>query len=388
MTNGAQPQLLDTGAAPATWRPTAPRALPGRPARQHANAVLLADGKVLVCGGCSNPNDDATGVRAAEIFDPWTDTWAVGDTAAVVRNYHSVALLMPDGRVFTAGGNSGGRQSFPSPGVDTRELRIEIYSPPYVTAPRPAIGWAPGSVRWSESFWVHTSQADRIRRVALVRAGSATHAWNGDQRYVGCTFVRAGDHLARQGTTRHGGRAPGAVPARHRERRWSPIAGALRPRRTVPSRQLLPPAERVRQSGNLEFLAPRPGGGLRFWWRDNDNPSFPWGGPHDIPTGGGVAEVPSMLQGNFGGNLEVVTRIGDRLAFYWRAGSWNGPAQFGAPGDPREPLRWSRPVRQQGQLRAGRPARGGRARALLAQQRPARAALERSDGVRAVGGSS
>jgi hypothetical protein len=71
---------------------------------------------------------------------------------------------------------------------------------------------------------------------------------------------------------------------------------------------------------------------LRFWWRDNDNPSFPWGGPHDIPTGGGIAEVPSMLQGNFGGNLEVATRIGDRLAFYWRAGSWNGPALFGAPG--------------------------------------------------------
>jgi hypothetical protein len=120
VTNGAQPYLIDLGAPAPAWVPTAPRALAGAPVRQHATAVLLADGRALVSGGCSIPSDDATAVRQPELYDPWTGTWSVDEPAEVPRNYHSVALLVPDGRVLTAGGNGGARQSFPEPGVDTR----------------------------------------------------------------------------------------------------------------------------------------------------------------------------------------------------------------------------------------------------------------------------
>ena len=37
----------------------------------------------------------------SEIYDPATNTWTVGATSSVVRLYHSVALLLPDGRVVS-----------------------------------------------------------------------------------------------------------------------------------------------------------------------------------------------------------------------------------------------------------------------------------------------
>lgn len=43
-------------------------------------------------------------------------------TSPVVRGYHSVALLMPDGAVWVAGSNFDG-----GPGIGNRELRIEIF---------------------------------------------------------------------------------------------------------------------------------------------------------------------------------------------------------------------------------------------------------------------
>ena len=46
-------------------------------------------------------------------------------------------------------------------------------------------------------FTVETTQANSIRRVALIRAGSVTHAFNSDQRYVACAFERTGPHRLR-----------------------------------------------------------------------------------------------------------------------------------------------------------------------------------------------
>jgi hypothetical protein len=330
-----QPRIFDAGAPASGWQATAARALAGAPVRNHANAVLLADGKVLVCGGVQDPGNDATAVRQAEIFDPYANSWSVGDTASVVRNYHSVALLMPDGRVFTAGGNRGAQQSFPAPGVDTRELRIELYSPPYVAASRPAIRWAPRAVGWAENFHVQTTQEGRIRRVAMIRAGSATHAWNGDQRFVGCTFSRQGDWLHVKAPPN-----PGVAPPGPYLLVTVNDAGAPSPGRFV---RVSPKARgsgslvqgNFGTKGNFELVAPRRGGGMNFWWRNNDAAGLPWSAPSAIAAGTGpVADIPSLLQSNFGrpGNLEVAARIGDRLAFYWRGAVWNGPTTFGTPG--------------------------------------------------------
>ena len=203
-----------------------------------------------------------------------------------------------------------------------------------MAAARPAIGWAPGAVGWGESFHVQTSQADRIRRVALIRTGSVTHAWNGDQRFVGCTFQRQGDWLQVKAPPTMALAPPGSyllvtindvgIPAPGRFLRVSPPARG--------SSSLVQSGFGMK--GNFELVAPRPSGGLNFWWRNNDAAGLPWSPPQPVATGGGVVEaIPSMLQGNFGGKLEVAARIGNRLALYWRGGAtWNGPAMFGLPG--------------------------------------------------------
>ena len=78
-------------------------------ARRQMNATLLPDGKVLVTGGTSAPgfNDPTRAVHAAELWDPanpmqWT---TLASSLAIPRIYHSTAVLLPDGRVLSMGGN-------------------------------------------------------------------------------------------------------------------------------------------------------------------------------------------------------------------------------------------------------------------------------------------
>jgi hypothetical protein len=181
-----RPQRIDLSVAVPGWTDTAPRALAGSPRRRHCCAVLLPTGEVFVCGGVSDDNNsDTSAVLEAELYNPETDAWNVLERATVPRNYHSVALLMPDGRVWTAGGNSNAQQSFPAPGVDNRELRIELYEPSYYGRPdRPQISNAPAQINCGQTFTVESPHADEIDRVMLLRTGSVTHAFNSDQRAI------------------------------------------------------------------------------------------------------------------------------------------------------------------------------------------------------------
>jgi hypothetical protein len=203
LTGGEDPWILDlsewkpgaTAPDALAWQRTGPRALPSSPRRINGHAVLLPTGQVLVVGGVAGTPDgrtlDATAVQYPEIFDPVTDSWSAltdpGEKAQVVRNYHSVALLMPDGRVWTAGSDhDAGRGTGPT---GAAELRIEIYEPWYYRRPnRPEITAAPDRWVTGQQFVVRTTQAEDIRRVAMVRTGSSTHAFNPDQRYLSLEF--------------------------------------------------------------------------------------------------------------------------------------------------------------------------------------------------------
>lgn len=157
-------------------------------ARRHMNATILADGKVLVTGGTSVGNgmdvgfNDATGsVLPAEMWDPATGTWTTMASMAVRRLYHSTAVLLPDGRVLSAGG--GGPAS--STAGDTDHKDAEIYSPPYLfRGARPTITSAPTSVNYGETFFVGTPDAAAGMKASLVRLSSVTHSFNENQRFL------------------------------------------------------------------------------------------------------------------------------------------------------------------------------------------------------------
>ncbi|CAF1181198.1 unnamed protein product, partial [Adineta steineri] len=75
-------------------------------ARAFANAVVLPDGKVFITGGQAYavPFSDDTSVFCPELWDPTTNKFTVLNCNNIPRNYHSVALLMMDGTVFSGGG--------------------------------------------------------------------------------------------------------------------------------------------------------------------------------------------------------------------------------------------------------------------------------------------
>jgi hypothetical protein len=90
-------------------------------------------------------------------------------------------MLLPDGTVFLTGGN-------PHQGV--YENHIEIYRPAYLfnldgtPATRPVISSAPASVAYGSSLNVQTASTD-IASIVLMKAGSVTHSFDMDQRFVG-----------------------------------------------------------------------------------------------------------------------------------------------------------------------------------------------------------
>ncbi len=194
-----------------TWRRAPDRVLqrgplggPSHPPRRiHGNVVLLPTGEVLAVGGVAGVPQpgggflplDSTAVLEPEIYNPFTNAWSAlttpQDRARVPRNYHSVTLLMPDGRVWTAGSDhDAGRGTGPT---GAAELRIEIFEPWYYGHPdRPEILAAPDRWLTGERFSVRTTQAGDITRVALLRCGSCTHAFNPDQRYVTLKFKHTG----------------------------------------------------------------------------------------------------------------------------------------------------------------------------------------------------
>ena len=72
--------------------------------RHKHDAVVLADGRVLVSGG-SDERDNAGVYRATELFDPSSNTFSAGPVLARPRYKHNgSSVLLPDGRVLMAGG--------------------------------------------------------------------------------------------------------------------------------------------------------------------------------------------------------------------------------------------------------------------------------------------
>ena len=172
--------------------------------RQH-NLTVLADGTVLATGGIQNSNsglvDINNGVFAAERWNPSTGQWSTMASMQVSRQYHSTALLLPDGRVLSAGGGICGDCTT----LNYLQKNAEVYSPPYLfkkdgsgwAASRPQLTNVPGAVGYNQSFTVTSGNAADIRKAAMVRFGGVTHGVNMDQQYIPVSYTQtAGNKLS------------------------------------------------------------------------------------------------------------------------------------------------------------------------------------------------
>lgn len=191
--------VVDTGGSGTTVTPTGSMAY----ARRQHNLTVLPDGSVLATGGMG-PADDGlvdldAAVFAAERWSPATGTWTTLASAARVREYHSTATLLPDGRVLTGGG--GICKACVDKGY--LEKNVEYFSPPYLfaqdgsgrPATRPRLTSAPSTVGFGTTFTVRSPQAGSIRTMAMVRLGAPTHSTDAAQRYVPLRFSASGTTL-------------------------------------------------------------------------------------------------------------------------------------------------------------------------------------------------
>jgi hypothetical protein len=66
----------------------------------------LVDGRMFMAGRNKDQQlvDLNAGVYAAELWSPATGQWRTLGAMQVTRQYHSTALLLPDGRVLSSGG--------------------------------------------------------------------------------------------------------------------------------------------------------------------------------------------------------------------------------------------------------------------------------------------
>ena len=154
-------------------------------ARRQENAVILPDGKVFIVGGSSGSGfDDSTHpVLPTEMWDPATGQFTLMAGIAVYRGYHSTALLLPDGRVLSAGGNVGGANA-------------QIFSPPYLSAGvRPTISSAPTGAGYGQTVLIGAPDAATISQVSLLRTGSTTHTFDESQRFMRLSFTQANGGL-------------------------------------------------------------------------------------------------------------------------------------------------------------------------------------------------
>ncbi|NTX34959.1 DUF1929 domain-containing protein [Myxococcus sp. CA033] len=168
-------EQIDLTAATPAWQYRAAMSIRRR---QH-NAVLLPDGTVLVLGGSSGPGFDSADfpVYYAEVYNPATNTWTSLASNVRYRGYHSTALLLPDGRVLSAGGRL--------------ERTAEIYSPPYLfKGARPVVTAAPTTALPASTFTITTPDAANISRVSLIALGSVTHTFDMNQRLLTLNFTR------------------------------------------------------------------------------------------------------------------------------------------------------------------------------------------------------
>ena len=185
--------------------------------RQH-NATVLADGSVLATGGMTSAAksglvDLTHAATAAERWDPATGQWTVLASASRIRQYHSTAVLLPDGRVMTGGGGICGVCM----NVGYLEKNLEYFSPPYLykkdgtgePATRPTISAAPAGIGINTTFSVTVGEAVGISKVALVALGDVTHGVDQGQRYVPLKFTAAGTTLTVTGPPTGGVAPPG-----------------------------------------------------------------------------------------------------------------------------------------------------------------------------------
>lgn len=183
---------LDVVDLDATPRPSYHAAADYPSGARYLSTVTLPDDHTLITGGSREYRGRSlSDLHLARLFDPTSNTLTEAAPNRVGRNYHSTAVLLPDGRVMTMGSDplfSDARNQ----GHGTFETRLEIYSPPYLFTgtQRPTVTAAPEVVGRGTTFnvGVQLDGGRTLTKLRLIRPSAVTHLTDTEQRSVALEF--------------------------------------------------------------------------------------------------------------------------------------------------------------------------------------------------------
>ena len=163
---------------------------------RYPNMVLTPDDKVMISGGSKGYRGQGNSdVLLCQLYDPKSGRMSRMADPTVGRNYHSQALLLPDGRMITMGSDplySDAENTKPG----RFEKRIEIYSPPYLfNGERPRLTGGPESVRPGGSATFTSPDAGKVSSARLMRPSAVTHVTDVEQRSIELGLAVKGDEL-------------------------------------------------------------------------------------------------------------------------------------------------------------------------------------------------
>jgi plastocyanin len=150
------------------------------PRAEQFTATLLPDGRIFIAGGVSGGTDGGV----CEVFDPRNPGagWVSGPAMKYVRTYHSSFVLLADGSILGGGDPQSGGAPTPH----------ERFFPDYFDMLRPVISAAPGTINYGTTFNLSTPNAADVTEVVLLRAGTVTHGFNMSQRGLECVISGVG----------------------------------------------------------------------------------------------------------------------------------------------------------------------------------------------------
>ncbi|MFT4585246.1 MAG: galactose oxidase [Gammaproteobacteria bacterium] len=157
-----------------SWRPSISLGM----LRHHPSTVLLPDGRMLILAG--HDNEAAVSLTGhAQYIDPKNDFALSQGLASMpeVRGYHTVSVLLPDGRVILGGGNPGG-------GYGNEREDFRYYYPDYMFQDRPVIYYAQPVINVDRYFPIAVPHLTSVDEIALMSLGSMTHSFDMSQRHV------------------------------------------------------------------------------------------------------------------------------------------------------------------------------------------------------------
>ncbi|MFG2145834.1 galactose oxidase-like domain-containing protein [Streptomyces sp. NPDC048696] len=154
---------------------------------RYLNSVILPDDSVFTSGGSEDYRGrGGSNILKAQFYDPRANAFREAADPTVGRNYHSEALLLPDGRVATFGSDSlfGDKDNTK---LGRFEQRMEVYTPPYLyrdKEKRPALGDGPEAVGQDRRATFRAEHPERIAKARLMRPSAVTHTTDVEQRSI------------------------------------------------------------------------------------------------------------------------------------------------------------------------------------------------------------